>query len=262
MNNANKIALVMVMASILTGCATKTDERLCSDEILSKERSIKVVAIMPPSFRIMRSAVKGDSELFEMNEDVANIALHAAEAALEKFEFEVVGHGITDEVLSEYPDIKFDLTNLNDKFDKIQIQTETDFLTEVVTITDTRIRKGELSIGYDVAPFAEDAGADGLLFIHGVGYIHSAGKQALGAAAALGGVQIIYYDVLYYRAFLVDGKDGTVHAAFFGGAGLDQFIYKKAIDEKEKYQTGMKKLKSDLERSFSNSLSETLKNPQ
>lgn len=251
---------VTVFSVLAAGCAGKPHEKQCSLELLSGESPIKTVAVMPAEFAIFRSTVKGEQELYEMSDDVSVITVEAAGQALEKNGFEVVDNGLSSGRLEDDPDLKFELTKLHGRCKEITIQTEPDLMRAygMYRVTDTRIQNGELDIGYEVAPFADCSGADALLFVEGAGMIHSEGKQALGMAAALGGVTIIYYDQVYYRAFLVDGRDGTVLMALFGGASLDQFVNKDALPGTDGYEPGLEKLKDALTDSFASELADTL----
>jgi len=248
-----RTALIFLATGVLlTGCAPAIIKQT-NPELLSPDTRIKKVAVLPPAASVTSSQVTGDTELFELADEINQMMVEILADLLPLYGFEVVDNGLTHDILAD-DDVKYELELLMDSFRTIEISFAYAPDTSAgYQVSDERIEDGEMSIGDDVIPFARDAGADGLVFVEAGGVVHSGGKQALGALAG-----IYYISAMRYAVMLVDGADGTVMTAFIGQIPLDGFTYSSAKPGGERYGEMLDRLRYMLEEDITRQLDQAL----
>lgn len=242
-------------ATWAAGCAPHLYPITTNPKLISGECGIHKVAVLPPRLAISRATVKGIEESFEMERDFAQIFQEVIAELLPAYGFETVASGLSKDQLQQESEIKFELARLQQAFAGLRLQ-----LLGTGQVRDERIEKGELTLSEDVIPFAEGCGAEALALSAGWGRVHSVGKQMLGAAAgAVVGVSVVYYNVLFYRVGLVDGRDGKVMMVFNGRVALDDFVTQESQPGGKKYAAKLPDLREAVRDSLTEQLTEALK---
>ena len=204
-------ALPMLAAfALLAGCATtKVELNPALQEKVSRDKKF---LIMPVPVQVTKSKVAGAERLYELEREFSTIISEAAEQALKELNLEIVPAGLSPKELESNPDLKYEVTDLQDKFDhtlyqEMQGNVSRESLNQVHTL------------GADGGPFAQAAGGDAIVFIRGYSTIESVPKRLL---YAVGGTNI--YSGLRINMGLVDGKDGSVFHALTFMILVDQYL--------------------------------------
>ena len=236
-----------------TGCSTP--KSICADpKLISGEKGIHQVAVLPPNLRVQISTVKGPEESFDMAKDFARVFQETFEELLPGYGFRIVPSGLQEGAAPADSEVKFALAGLQDQFVRVRLRVDLNG-----EVDDSRLAKGQLALGQNLTMLADDCGADALLFSAGGAQIHSRGQKALGvAAAAVTGEVETLSDILYYRVGLVDGKNGKILMVFVGELPLSGFGSQESQPGGKKYPARLDQFRQEVRRVFSRHLTNSL----
>ena len=190
------------------GCATTIKYH---PAYLEKKETIKKIAIMPPEATVyLITATEGNKVLHDVSLKVEEALLSEIENLVKVKKVVYQNVRLTKEDLEKEPDLKFELTKVQEKFTQINQEI----------LNKARKKEINYSIGSDINQFADRADADVLIFIRGTGFKKSAGQvtkdifKAIAITVATAGVVQPSGHYTYYAQDLqiavVDGDTGDI----------------------------------------------------
>ncbi|MEK7813013.1 MAG: hypothetical protein AAB296_04565 [Candidatus Desantisbacteria bacterium] len=190
------------------GCATTIKYH---PAYLEKKGVIKKIAVMPPEATVyLVTATEGNKVMHDVSLQVENVLLSEIENLVKEKKIVYQHVRLTEEDLGKEPDLKFELTKVQEKFTQINQEI----------LNKARTKEINYSIGSDINQFADRADADALIFIRGAGFKKSAGQvtkdifKAIAIGIATAGVVQPSGNYTHYaqelQIAIVDGDTGDI----------------------------------------------------
>jgi hypothetical protein len=245
-----RLSAVVSCCLIFVACAGKKEQKSDKPDLSPADCRVSKVMLIPSTMKVARRDIKGTHEVVEMGRDVGLLVDEVMAKVLADNDFTMVENGLSPSDLQSDPELKAELAVFKEKAGKVYSAGRyLGFGSEdSLVVTEKGVEGGSCSMGADVVPFAEVAGADAVVVVRGNGAVASEGRQALGfASGVLTGVQTVYYDILWYEILLFDGRTGTLLMAAYGSVPLDGFVPNSAQPGNENYQRELEEFKPKLE---------------
>jgi hypothetical protein len=195
---------------------TELKAQLTHPDLQSGKKSVRTVLIMPPRASVVKSGVKGSEALVEESRVLESTLAAWAAGDLAVVGCTILQNSLTDENLSQTPDLKYALSDLQARFDKAM---------EEVARKPKDMRNGRYTMGDDVANFSAGAASDALVFVRGKESIYTGGKKILGALAGV----YVPSAAVQMRIALVDAQSGAILYIDSGPPGIVQVNLEKAF---------------------------------
>jgi hypothetical protein len=171
--------------------------QIAHTDLQDGKKLVHTVLILPAQARVVKSGVKGNEPLVEESRALEGGLTAAVLYALTSAGCNVLPSAFGDESLSQNPDLKYALADLQTRFDKVWDQ---------LAKKPKDVRTGRFTLGDDVANFSPGATADVLVFVRGEEAVFTGGRKLLGALA--GGY--VPSQAVTLRIALVDAQSGVV----------------------------------------------------
>lgn len=191
---------VLVM---LAGCTTTVRQH---PEFETRRGEIRRVAVLPTEVTVVRDVLKGqDERLRELECSIAEQISRALVLELSYLGFDTQQIVIDEELLAEFPDLRFELTQLQESYDE-----EVGRAYATPQMSTGAAKAYQASLGPQVSPVAYVVGADALMFTRVQGYKRSAGHIAKDAVVGIVAGMYVAPEQLVLQGCLVDGVTGDV----------------------------------------------------
>jgi hypothetical protein len=171
--------------------------QIAHTDLQDGKKMVHTVLILPAQARVVKSGVKGTEPLVEESRALEGGLASAVMVALTGVGCNVLPGAFSDESLSQNPDLKYALADLQTRFDKVWDQ---------LARKPKDVRTGRFTMGDDVANFGPGAMADALVFVRGEEAVFTGGRKLLGALA--GGY--VPSQAVVLRIAIVDAQSGVV----------------------------------------------------
>jgi hypothetical protein len=195
-----KIERLILLAGAVTVFAATSHSRAAQFEhpdLKSGKKVVHSVLILPPQAKVVKSGMKGSESLVEESHQVeARLPAIVGQALAEKG-CSLVPDPFTAAALDKDSDMKYALTDLQAKFDKLRGQLDR---------KPKDVRTGRFTMGDEVANFSPGASADALVFVRAEGYLSTGGKKAFTALVGSGYAT----DSIFVSIAVVDAQSGAV----------------------------------------------------
>jgi len=191
-------------------------------DLKSGKKIIRNILVLPPSASLVKSGMKGNEPLVAESQALESGLSSVVRESLSGKGCNIVQDAFSPAALDQNPDLKYALSDLQTRYDKLQI---------LLKKKPKDVRAGRFSLGDEVANFSPGAGADALVFVRANGVVVTTGKKAFVALTGLG----IMYNRVGLDISVVDAQNGTVLYFAKPGSG-GNFVanpdsMKKAIDK-------------------------------
>ena len=211
-----RIGWVGASALFLAVLPPALEAQLAHPDLQSGKKVVHTVLILPAQANVVKSGVKGNEPLVEQSGALASNFGSWVASDLTRVGCTVLPNGFNDESLNQNPDLKYALSDLQTRFDKVWAE---------LVRKPKDVRTGRYTMGDDVANFSPGAAADALVFVRGDEAVFTGGKKFLGALSGT----YIPSQAMQLRIALVDAQSGAILYTDSAPPGVVQKDLEKAF---------------------------------
>jgi len=182
---------------ILSLLPRRTSAQYQRRDFRTGEKIAKNILILPPEASVMKSGMKGAEPLVAESQALGSALIPIVGKVLSDKGCNILQDLFSSEALDRNPDLKYALSDLQSRYDKLQV---------LLLKRPKDVVKGRFSLGDEVTNFSPGAAADALVFIRARGFVPTTGLKTFVVLTGMG----ITYSHISLDISVVDAQTGTI----------------------------------------------------